>query len=157
MTLVLGHVTRWLRTCQIASLIPLLHVEDNNILSFSHNIIPVYAMSAYLGLNLRAQEPFRCISVCVFVCICGFTDEAVKQVRESVEKLEELIASHDVVYLLMDTRESRWLPTVIAASKRKVSKGCTGNSFVIISLQFFIFILSSAWHERNMYHSKPLV
>lgn len=34
--------------------------------------------------------------------------------------LEELIDSHDVIYLLMDSRESRWLPTVIGASKRKV-------------------------------------
>jgi len=43
---------------------------------------------------------------------------------ESVKQLENLIESHDVVYLLMDTRESRWLPTVIAKSKNKLVINC---------------------------------
>ena len=43
-----------------------------------------------------------------------------EQVRADVERLESLIESHDVTFLLMDTRESRWLPTVIAACKQKV-------------------------------------
>jgi ubiquitin-like modifier-activating enzyme ATG7 len=46
-----------------------------------------------------------------------FEDKA----KEDVKKLEALIKEHDVVYLLMDSRESRWLPTVIAASMGKVS------------------------------------
>lgn len=45
----------------------------------------------------------------------------VEQARKDVEKLEQLIAEHDVVYLLMDSRESRWLPAVIGRSKGKVS------------------------------------
>ena len=40
--------------------------------------------------------------------------------KQDVGRLEELIDSHDAVFLLMDTRESRWLPTVISAVKRKV-------------------------------------
>lgn len=50
----------------------------------------------------------------------NFSDVTMEQARRDVEQLEELIDSHDVIFLLMDTRESRWLPTVIAASKRKV-------------------------------------
>lgn len=41
-------------------------------------------------------------------------------VAEDVKQLEQLIEEHDVIFLLMDTRESRWLPTLIAASKHKV-------------------------------------
>lgn len=34
--------------------------------------------------------------------------------------LDKLVDEHDVVYLLMDSRESRWLPTVMGAAKDKV-------------------------------------
>ncbi|KAI5116668.1 hypothetical protein M0805_007840 [Coniferiporia weirii] len=44
----------------------------------------------------------------------------VEQTRTDVEKLEALIDSHDAVFLLMDSRESRWLPTVIGKAKGKV-------------------------------------
>lgn len=50
----------------------------------------------------------------------NFSDVTLEQARRDVEQLEQLIESHDVIFLLMDTRESRWLPAVIAASKRKV-------------------------------------
>lgn len=50
----------------------------------------------------------------------NFSEVTMAQARKDVAKLEELIDGHDVVFLLMDTRESRWLPAVIAASKRKV-------------------------------------
>ncbi|CAD6566603.1 MAG: Autophagy protein 7 [Tremellales sp. Tagirdzhanova-0007] len=40
--------------------------------------------------------------------------------KTDVTRLEELVKSHDAVFLLMDSRESRWLPTVIAASQGKI-------------------------------------
>lgn len=53
----------------------------------------------------------------------NFSSVTLEQARRDVEQLEQLIDSHDIVFLLMDTRESRWLPAVIAASKRKVQCG----------------------------------
>ncbi|KAJ7634860.1 hypothetical protein FB45DRAFT_910076 [Roridomyces roridus] len=45
---------------------------------------------------------------------------SVEQTKADVRKLEELIDAHDAVFLLMDSRESRWLPTVICAAKGKI-------------------------------------
>ncbi|KAM9681484.1 ubiquitin-like modifier-activating enzyme ATG7 isoform 5-T11 [Dama dama] len=50
----------------------------------------------------------------------NFSSVTLEQARRDVNQLEQLIDDHDVVFLLMDTRESRWLPAVIAASKRKL-------------------------------------
>lgn len=45
-------------------------------------------------------------------------DEAATEA--SINTLTELIRSHDAVFLLMDSRESRWLPTVIGAAENKI-------------------------------------
>lgn len=46
--------------------------------------------------------------------------DASHTVEEDVAKLEELVKSHDAVFLLMDSRESRWLPTVMGKKWNKV-------------------------------------
>ena len=40
--------------------------------------------------------------------------------EEDIKQLKELIESHDAVFLLMDTRESRWLPTVMCTAMSKI-------------------------------------
>ena len=45
------------------------------------------------------------------------TGALLEQARLSYERLETLIEEHDVIFLLMDSRESRWLPTALAALK----------------------------------------
>lgn len=43
-----------------------------------------------------------------------------EKVKEDITQLEDLVESADVVFLLTDTRESRWLPTLITAAKHKI-------------------------------------
>merc|ERR1719414_2190562 len=70
------------------------------------NIFPAVTTSAF---TLTVPMPAHPIS--------SSTEASVKM---QYDKLEELINDHDVIYLLMDTRESRWLPTVIAAQNGKL-------------------------------------
>ena len=46
--------------------------------------------------------------------------ETREAIEDSVGKLDELVKECDVVYLLTDTRESRWLPTLMAAAHNKI-------------------------------------
>ncbi|ORX34367.1 hypothetical protein BD324DRAFT_643368 [Kockovaella imperatae] len=45
---------------------------------------------------------------------------SIAETKASVAQLESLISSHDAIFLLMDSRESRWLPTVISSSQNKI-------------------------------------
>lgn len=46
------------------------------------------------------------------------TDE--EKTKNHFEKLKKLVDEHDAIFLLMDTRESRWLPTVMGKSSGKI-------------------------------------
>jgi ubiquitin-like modifier-activating enzyme ATG7 len=45
-----------------------------------------------------------------------------EQTEADVNALENLFDTHDAVFLLMDSRESRWLPTVLGSAKGKARR-----------------------------------
>ncbi|KAJ1995975.1 Autophagy protein 7 [Coemansia spiralis] len=44
----------------------------------------------------------------------------IEATRAAVSQLEDLVKNHDVVFLLTDSRESRWLPTMLGALHHKI-------------------------------------
>lgn len=57
---------------------------------------------------------------CMSVPMAGHPVMDEERTKKEFERLKLLIETHDVVFLLMDTRESRWLPTVMAKAAGKI-------------------------------------
>lgn len=70
----------------------------------------------------------------ISVPMAGHPITDLDRTKAEYEKLKELIESHDAIFLLMDTRESRWLPTVMgkAASKIVMNAALGFDTFVVM-------------------------
>lgn len=75
------------------------------------HLAKIFPAAVVTGLDLRIQMPGHPPG--------GREQE--EAARKALEDLEHLVAEHDVVFLLTDTRESRWLPTLLATCHGKMT------------------------------------
>ena len=60
--------------------------------------------------------------------------EHIEETFQTLDFLEKLVQEHDALFLLLDSREARWLPTVLANKYDKacITVGLGFDSFVIV-------------------------
>ncbi|CAD6191229.1 unnamed protein product [Caenorhabditis auriculariae] len=61
-------------------------------------------------------------------------DSECENLKKDIDLIESLVEQHDVVFLALDSREARWLPTIIANKHRKIaiSVGLGFDTYVVI-------------------------
>ena len=143
MTVATEHMQLLLSSCQGWGVRKITFV-DNGSVSFSNHVRkPLFEFKDSLGGGakkaIRASQALKEIypgvdssGHVISVPMAGhpIMDEAV--VKSEYELLKRLIEEHDAIFLLTDTRESRWLPTVMgkAADKVVMSAALGFDSFV---------------------------
>lgn len=105
---------------------------DSSTVSYSNPVRqPLFTFSDCLNGGLpkaptaakKLQEIFPGVNaqgVVLGIPMPGHPISSDADTSQAVAKLEALVESHDAVFLLMDSRESRWLPTVMGKKWGKV-------------------------------------
>lgn len=107
---------------------------DSGTVSFSNPVRqPLFTFSDCIGGQtkkaIQAAEAMRAIypgvdaqgyELTVPMAAHPFSGAEEESVRKDYELLKRLFEEHDAIFLLMDTRESRWLPTVMGKSMGKI-------------------------------------
>jgi ubiquitin-like modifier-activating enzyme ATG7 len=82
-------------------------VGNNKAETAALNLKRIYGDVVSKGHNIKIPMP-------------GYPIINEQEFYESIHKLDKLITDHDVIFLLTDTRESRWLPTLFCKQYNKL-------------------------------------
>lgn len=108
----------------------------------------MYACLLYTGMNDKThQQTQDATGYELSIPMPGHTVTDDTKCAQDIDFLRDLITSHDVIYLLMDSRESRWLPTLLGAQMGKL---------VINAALGFDTYLVMRHGVRSEAHSQPL-
>lgn len=97
------------------------------------------------GIDLRIPMPGHSVAIASDGSGGGQADGGT---QEDVRQLVEAVKEHDVIFLLTDTRESRWLPTMLAAYHGKVLHLILNDSFKLMTSRFCRHITYSSSSMR---------
>ncbi|XP_022653141.1 ubiquitin-like modifier-activating enzyme ATG7 isoform X4 [Varroa destructor] len=96
-------------------------------LNLSSSMDPKMLAESAVDLNLKLMRwrlapdiNLECVSKTKCLLLGSVTPEYKKETSEAIKQLEDLIEDHDAIFLLLDTREARWLPTLFGAAKKKI-------------------------------------
>lgn len=80
----------------------------------------------------------------------GHPHQSLEALRAAVQKLQDLISSHDVVCMLTDSRESRWLPSfLIGAAQRAAEADQAPPLGLTVALGFDSFLVSRQTYRAS--------
>lgn len=118
---------------------------DNGKVSYSNPVRqPLYTLEDCIAGANKAETAARALQkihpgvdargLCLDVPMAGHPVTNELKQREDYDRLVDEIRAHDVVFLLMDSRESRWLPTVVSTSLEKlvINVAIGFDSFVVM-------------------------
>jgi ubiquitin-like modifier-activating enzyme ATG7 len=77
--------------------------------------------------------------------------------KKDFGKLQELIDSHDAIFLLMDTRESRWLPTVMGKATGKIVMNAALGFDTFVVMRHGVKTSEEAQQELGCYFCNDVV
>jgi ubiquitin-like modifier-activating enzyme ATG7 len=77
--------------------------------------------------------------------------------KKDFDQLRELIDSHDVIFLLMDTRESRWLPTVMGKATGKIVMNAALGFDTYVVMRHGVKVESAPETELGCYFCNDVV
>jgi ubiquitin-like modifier-activating enzyme ATG7 len=82
---------------------------------------------------------------------------SIEQTRKDVASLEMLFDDHDVIFLLMDSRESRWLPTVLGAAKGKIVMNAALGFDTYLVMRHGARAAAASGHRLGCYYCNDIV